>query len=219
LRARAIPARVVNGFRVSEWSDIGEYFIIRQSDAHAWVEVFYPRAGWVAYDPTPPDPEQNRWTLGFRSLAHLSDLLMFRWDRYVISWSLSEQVLAFGDLRDALVAFGQTLAARAREQSVAALVTAALAGAALLAVLALAVRFGRRLRDREEPAAVRLYRTLRAEILRSGVALEAAEGPSAIKRRLGDLPAVSRVLDLYIACRFAGLPVAPEAVRLAREGL
>ncbi|MFW6428931.1 MAG: transglutaminase TgpA family protein [Desulfosalsimonas sp.] len=52
MRAADVPARVVGGYLGGEINPFAEYFIIRQSDAHAWVEVWYPGQGWVRVDPT-----------------------------------------------------------------------------------------------------------------------------------------------------------------------
>ncbi len=53
LRFLGIPARPVNGYLMGEWNSVGQFFTIRQGDAHSWVEVFQPGHGWVAFDPTP----------------------------------------------------------------------------------------------------------------------------------------------------------------------
>lgn len=52
LRAAGVPARVVTGYQGSEFNALGNYSIVRQSDAHAWAEVWLPERGWVRYDPT-----------------------------------------------------------------------------------------------------------------------------------------------------------------------
>ncbi|MBK9998603.1 MAG: transglutaminase family protein [Nitrospira sp.] len=57
LRATGIPARLVTGFLATEWNEFGGYYTVRQRDAHAWVEVYFPRSGWITMDPTPPAPE------------------------------------------------------------------------------------------------------------------------------------------------------------------
>lgn len=54
LRAEGIPARWVKGFTPGEAESAGNY-IVRASDAHAWVEVYYPSAGWVPYEAVPPN--------------------------------------------------------------------------------------------------------------------------------------------------------------------
>jgi transglutaminase-like putative cysteine protease len=53
LRSRRVPARLVNGFQMGEYNDAADVYTVRQSDAHSWVEVFFPKHGWVAFDPTP----------------------------------------------------------------------------------------------------------------------------------------------------------------------
>lgn len=52
LRARGIPARVATGFLAHEWSDEERAWIVRERDAHAWLEVHFESAGWVTFDPT-----------------------------------------------------------------------------------------------------------------------------------------------------------------------
>ncbi|MEO8332797.1 MAG: DUF3488 and transglutaminase-like domain-containing protein, partial [Gallionella sp.] len=52
MRAAKIPARVVTGYLGGEFNDIGNYYIVRQSDAHAWAEVWLKDRGWVRVDPT-----------------------------------------------------------------------------------------------------------------------------------------------------------------------
>jgi hypothetical protein len=59
LRDLGVPARVVEGFLPGERTQGGALELIRNSDAHAWVEVYFPGHGWVAFDPTPrPSPHQ-----------------------------------------------------------------------------------------------------------------------------------------------------------------
>jgi transglutaminase-like putative cysteine protease len=52
MRAAGIPARVVTGYQGGELNNLGGYFILRQSDAHAWAEVWLRDRGWVRIDPT-----------------------------------------------------------------------------------------------------------------------------------------------------------------------
>lgn len=53
LRARGLPARVVTGFVAHEWDADNAEFIVRDRNAHAWIEVHFEGVGWVAFDPTP----------------------------------------------------------------------------------------------------------------------------------------------------------------------
>ena len=52
MRAAGIPARVVAGYLGGEFNPYGNYLIIRQSDAHVWVEAWLPGKGWLRIDPT-----------------------------------------------------------------------------------------------------------------------------------------------------------------------
>ncbi|MFZ3019383.1 MAG: DUF3488 and transglutaminase-like domain-containing protein [Gallionella sp.] len=52
MRAAHIPARVVTGYQGGEYNEVGGYYIVRQSDAHAWAEVWLSGQGWVRIDPT-----------------------------------------------------------------------------------------------------------------------------------------------------------------------
>ncbi|MGH8757531.1 MAG: transglutaminaseTgpA domain-containing protein, partial [Burkholderiales bacterium] len=52
MRAAGIPARIVTGYQGGEFNAVDDYFIVRQADAHAWVEVWLKQRGWVRIDPT-----------------------------------------------------------------------------------------------------------------------------------------------------------------------
>jgi transglutaminase-like putative cysteine protease len=52
MRLAGIPARVVTGYLGGEYNEIGRFFLVRQADAHAWCEVWFPDTGWQRVDPT-----------------------------------------------------------------------------------------------------------------------------------------------------------------------
>jgi hypothetical protein len=52
MRAGQVPARVVTGYLGGEWNSFGKYLVLRQSHAHAWVEVWLEGRGWQRVDPT-----------------------------------------------------------------------------------------------------------------------------------------------------------------------
>jgi len=52
MRAAEVPARIVTGYQGGQLNEIGDYYIVRQSDAHAWSEVWLAGQGWVRVDPT-----------------------------------------------------------------------------------------------------------------------------------------------------------------------
>ncbi|AGB38261.1 transglutaminase TgpA family protein [Natronococcus occultus] len=58
LRAEEIPARYATGYTEGQEIDDGEY-VVRGLDAHAWVEVYFPDHGWVAFEPTPGDARED----------------------------------------------------------------------------------------------------------------------------------------------------------------
>ncbi len=68
MRTLGIPARVVNGFQRGNFNRWSEHFIVRQSDAHSWVEGYFPGLGWVEFDSTPVSPGDEpfflTWTAG-----------------------------------------------------------------------------------------------------------------------------------------------------------
>ena len=90
LRSVGVPARVAAGFQQGEWNQYGRYFMVRLSDAHAWVEVYLDGRGWVAFDPSPRAEAAAEETPGRLSLY--LDAARMRWYRYVVNWSLRDQV-------------------------------------------------------------------------------------------------------------------------------
>lgn len=90
LRAVGIPARYVTGFLPGEYNDVGGDYIVRESDAHAWVEVFFPEYGWITFDPTPPANRQNGGLL--QRLSLYWDWFQFAWGEWVINYDFSHQL-------------------------------------------------------------------------------------------------------------------------------
>ena len=58
LRTQGIPARFVVGYLPGQ-SVADDEWVVRGYDSHAWVEVYFPETGWVAFDPTPAGPRQE----------------------------------------------------------------------------------------------------------------------------------------------------------------
>ncbi|HYQ47859.1 MAG TPA: DUF3488 and transglutaminase-like domain-containing protein, partial [Thermodesulfovibrionales bacterium] len=85
LRSIGIPSRIVNGFYGGERNDYGNYLIIRQSDAHAWVEALIGNA-WRRFDPTPAVSLERQPVI-----ALLLDSIRMQWTRYVIGFSFADQ--------------------------------------------------------------------------------------------------------------------------------
>ncbi len=74
MRAAGVPARIVTGYQGGELNPNGNYLIIRQSDAHAWAEVWLANQGWVRVDPTSA-VSPDRIESGIASALPDSDLL------------------------------------------------------------------------------------------------------------------------------------------------
>jgi len=99
LRTVGIPARLVTGFLGGEWNDFGNYHTVRQRDAHAWVEVYFPRSGWITFDPTPSVPTtvpNHLWT----TFGRIMDSIRLKWDRLVIQYSFADQLTIARGIRE-----------------------------------------------------------------------------------------------------------------------
>jgi len=89
LRTLGIPAREVNGFLPGEYNDLAGDYIVRASDAHSWVEVYFPGNGWVTFDPTPAAAENS----GLLShLAKYIDWMQLTWSEWVINYDFGHQM-------------------------------------------------------------------------------------------------------------------------------
>ncbi len=116
MRAAGIPARVVTGYQGGELNPLGDYLLVRQRDAHAWVEVWIKGSGWRRVDPTAAvAPDRIRLgidsvsppTLGpdaldinpgplvsdaFRRLRLAIDSVHTSWNAWVLGYGQEQQV-------------------------------------------------------------------------------------------------------------------------------
>jgi hypothetical protein len=88
LRTLRIPSRVVNGFRTGEFNDLTSQYVVRESDAHSWVEAYFPGYGWVSFDPTPVNVGSR---LGWSRAMLYMDALASFWREWVISYDSTHQ--------------------------------------------------------------------------------------------------------------------------------
>lgn len=89
LRTIGIPTRVVTGFRGGEYNDLTGSYIIRASDAHAWVEVYFSRQGWIGFDPTAYAPAAGP---GFAGRIRLYiDAFNEFWHEWVVNYDFQHQ--------------------------------------------------------------------------------------------------------------------------------
>lgn len=93
LRTRGVAARVVNGFLPGEYNETAGAYTVRQSDAHSWVEVYFPETrSWITFDPTPSagrvEPVRTGLAAQLRKYAEALELL---WFQYVVGYDKQEQ--------------------------------------------------------------------------------------------------------------------------------
>lgn len=95
LRTQGIATRIVNGFQQGEYNDTAEVFVIRQKDAHSWVEVFFPQENvWVPFDPTPfagQDGGGATQTGVIKKITNYFEALETFWIQYFVSYDNQEQ--------------------------------------------------------------------------------------------------------------------------------
>jgi transglutaminase-like putative cysteine protease len=94
LRSAGIPTRLINGFQMGEYNPVGGDYIVRESDAHSWVEVFIPGRGWIEFDPTPPDPNHREMSLALQISQYIDAVELF-WNSYVIVYDTGAQIQLF----------------------------------------------------------------------------------------------------------------------------
>ncbi len=92
LRTRRVPARLVNGFQMGEYNKAADVYTVRQSDAHSWVEVYFPRHGWIAFDPTPPAGLSVYGDGVAAWLRHYREALEMFWLEHVVGFDTSKQI-------------------------------------------------------------------------------------------------------------------------------
>jgi len=106
MRAAGIPARIVTGYQGGFWQAADEYLLVRQSDAHAWAEVWLEGQGWTRVDPTAAvSPSRIRdgarsavsgsggWLSGewLYQLRNQYDRLQNLWNRWILGFDARRQ--------------------------------------------------------------------------------------------------------------------------------
>ncbi len=92
LRSRGLSARLVNGFQMGEYNDAADVYTVRQSDAHSWVEAWFPARGWVAFDPTPPAGLSVYGDGVMAWLRHYREALEMMWLEHVVGFDTGKQI-------------------------------------------------------------------------------------------------------------------------------
>ncbi|KTT66857.1 transglutaminase [Pseudomonas oryzihabitans] len=237
LRVAGIPARVVAGYQGGEFNAAGGYLLVRQFDAHAWVEYWLPERGWVSVDPTAQvAPERVERGLQealaaqgaanefladnpfaadrYRHLAWLTSLRLgwdrinYGWQRWVLNYEGDTQ----GEVFKRLLGEGSL-------QRLGLLLAAAVLG--LLGVMALLVlKPWQRQRD---PLLARFAQFERL-LARQGVIRHSGEPAGRFAQRaIVALPAaraeIAAFAEEFQAQRYAGRPLDPAALRRALQQL
>lgn len=215
MRAAAIPARVVTGYQGGETNALGGYLIVRQSDAHAWAEVWLEERGWVRVDPTAAVAPE-RVERGLYAAVADPTLLPFLvrrdnpwlrqfalgWDSLNNTWN--EWVLAYGTDRQreflSNLGFGPV---DWRGMTMAMVVILGCMGLVMVGLYTL------RRRPPVDPVA-RAYQRFCAKLARRGLARETHEGPLDFAARVADrypeLAARVRLITrLYTGLRYGRL--------------
>src|SRR5579884_250865 len=92
LRTLGIPSRIVTGFQSGVFNSLTGTQVVRASDAHSWVEAWFPAAGWTTFDPTPSGPSAGSPGVG-REIAMFFDAADQFWKDWVLSYDLQRQVV------------------------------------------------------------------------------------------------------------------------------
>jgi hypothetical protein len=213
MRAAGIPTRIVTGYQGGEINELGDYFIVRQADAHAWTEIWTNDRGWVRIDPTsavsparvdagisaavPRSESLPLLVRGdielLRQMRHTLDYVANAWNQWVLGYTPDRQ-------RWLLSTVGID---NATWQKLTAILFC-LAGVIVAAFTVLALR---RLQSRVRDPVKTAYLKFCDKLRRKGLPRDPAEGPVDYARRLGrqrpDLaPAVSSITGLYVALRY-----------------
>ncbi|MEK6285374.1 MAG: DUF3488 and transglutaminase-like domain-containing protein [Acidobacteriota bacterium] len=105
LRTLDIPARIVNGFQMGEYNSLNDMYTVRESDAHSWVEAYFPHSdAWIEFDPT-PSAGINDYTQGglLARLRKYADAMEVFWLDYIVTLDSDEQASIMVDLQHRLL--------------------------------------------------------------------------------------------------------------------
>lgn len=226
LRLAGVPAVVVGGYLGGEWNEYGGYYLVRQRNAHSWVEA-YVDGVWLPIDPTPPTFDGGA---DFRRrISDFADALQMRWYRYVVNYSVEDQAAGALSLRDATRHFWEQFRFgwrdgddRAAEETGSPSGRASRFSWTWIVTLVVAALAGLAFRSRrpagpgaEQSEAARRYQRLLGALAPLGIVKRAGETPSEFSRRSAHaLPAeadrIERITELYEESRFSGRPTPSE---------
>jgi transglutaminase-like putative cysteine protease len=218
LRTVGVPTRNVTGFIGGTYNRFGEFYAVRQGDAHSWVEVYLDGQGWTRFDPTPPSDAAPRADVD-GALAYVRDLLEAaaqRWNRQVVGYDLDQQVQLLRSVTHKYAPFrlsAESLRTASRSPSTWVIL--------LLLCSGLGYWFWRRRpkalvgpraeseRAQAERRAAELYRLLEGALASQGLSRPSSTPPLAHARGLLEIrhPIADEVhafTELYLEARFGG---------------
>jgi hypothetical protein len=207
LGGAGIPARIVTGYQGGEYNRVGNYLIVRQSDAHAWTEVWIEKQGWVRVDPTAAvSPSRIEQGLDSALSDEIADFriqnrnpifgnLLYSWDNLQHSWN--DWVLNYDQRRQQNFLQNLDLGIETWSDMVFALV---------LLLISVTALFWFVVWYRERPPAPEAYETLFRRLLKKlskrGYKMQPSEDARAFAARLPreEFPEgaqIERIADLY----------------------
>jgi len=210
LRALGIPVRLVNGYGPGIWDTKTGNFVVRESDAHTWVEVYFPLYGWVPFEPTPdgtyqPVPRGSTQCSAITAICTVAG---------AVAGVAGDRVNAPG-FRDTQVAGGDLGPATPNRKS--GFPIAIFPGLLLVPVLLLAIAFAVAIRYLTPRTAARAWRRTQALSRLAGVPAGEGETPLEFGSRLARLlPAASEaaqaISQAFTRAAYAPPELAPDAV-------
>jgi transglutaminase-like putative cysteine protease len=224
LRTRGIASRVVNGFLPGEYNEAAGAYTVKQSDAHSWVEVYFPESqSWVTFDPTPAAGRTEPVSTGLAAqLGKYAEALELIWFQYVVGYDKQEQRSLATSLQSHLFLYRRSLVETLKivwEEITLRLSTIALIGFALAASLMLLLlirrvrRFGWRRglrlskgRAERDASAVLFYEQLLALLEGRGMKRDPDLTPLEFANGVG-WPSVLMITRTYNRVRYGGQPL------------
>jgi len=184
MRAMGVPARVVTGYQGGEINPVDGYLTVRQSDAHAWAEVWQAGRGWVRVDPTAAvDPTRVERTVrdlpGDRlAMAQFAQPWLHRWrlDREALENMWNQWFLNYSSERQR--ALLDWIGLRPTTQNIA------LVAIGTLGLLLAALTLGSLRRPRRRDPLAEIVFRLRQRLARGGVSVSPSMGLQDMARHL-----------------------------------
>jgi len=102
LRINGIPSRVVAGYRGGVYNDLGNYYILRQSNAHLWVEAYIDNIGWIRFDPT-TSLLSEEYISNSKKISKFSlfiDTINYYYNTLIINYDFEKQISLFNKIRE-----------------------------------------------------------------------------------------------------------------------